>query len=211
MCIMKYVISPQCSLSPWATGLYLSSKGNSNTTKSFLYSFKVCKNKILFFPWAWMYGTFTYPAEELNPEWIQSLSAALIKCTAPALWGFLGLIQAWPLRHARQVEAVLQSSSQRDAWRGQLSPLLTQCPEREWRTASQPWVFSTEGSAQIWGRKSQDNPGTESRTPFADLASVPFTLKCQQNCFTAGLGPWPISAGWQRCLSIREVSQDLLH
>ena len=31
--------------------------------------------------------------------------------------------------------------------------------------------------------------GTESRAPFADLASVPFTLKCQQNCFTAGLGP----------------------
>ena len=97
------MISPQCSLSPQATGLYLSSKGNLNTTKSFLYSFKVCKNKILFFPWSWMYGTFTYPAEELNPEWIQSLSAALIKCTAPALWGFLGLIQAWPLRHARQV------------------------------------------------------------------------------------------------------------
>lgn len=165
-CIRKYVVSPQCSLSPWATGLYLSSKGNSNTTKSFLYSFKVCKNKILFFLWAWMYGTFTYPAEELNPEWIQSLSAALIKCTVPALWGFLGLIQAWPLRHARQVEAALQSSSHHKAQRGQLSPLLTQRPEQEWRTASQPWVFSTEGSAQIWGRKAQDNPGNWIPSPL---------------------------------------------
>lgn len=212
--IRKYVISTQFSLSPRATGLYSSSEGNLNTTKSFWYSFKVCKNKILFFPWVWVYGTFAlpYPAEELNPCWIQPLLAALIKCMAPTPWGFLGLSQAWPLRHKRQVEAVLQSSSQRDTQKGLPLTTLTGRPEQEWRTTSQPWVSSPQGKCSNLRKKFSGQP--RELSPEHSLQTSLLYLSCwnvKNNQFTARLGSWPVCAGWQRRSSIRKASQDLLH
>ena len=212
--IRKYVVSTQSSLSPAATGLYSSSEGNSNTTTSFLYSFKVCKNKILFFPWVWLCGTFAlpYPVEELNPRWIQPLLAALIKCMAPAPWGFLGPSQAWPLRHTRQVEAVLQSSSQRDTQKG--LPLTT--PHWASRTGVKNHFtaldFLPQGKCSNLRKKFSGQP--RELSPECSLQTSLLYLSCwnvKKSRFTTGLGSWPICAGWQRRFSIRKASQDLLH
>lgn len=50
---------------------------------------------------------------------------------------------------------------------------------------------------------------TESWAPFADLSSVPFVLKWQQNWFTIGAGPWPICEA-EEGISTWKSSQDLL-